>query len=196
MKRKQLTVNETLRFAKHDFLNDLQIISMNLQLGKVDEAKQWIDQISMKLQKQSLLHKLSLPLTTEWLLTVKWRYPEFQFTITNEPMNRISLHEDVDMQIVFYLEETMIQLQKNIDPYEEQMIFIRFKQVEGSLHLQVEAQGKWQAQLQLPRPEPYFIFIEKENSETKYVYELSVAENYVEVVKDSLVLAKDAYMKK
>ena len=33
---KTLTVNEALRFANHDFLNQLQLIKMNLDLGRTD----------------------------------------------------------------------------------------------------------------------------------------------------------------
>lgn len=35
----KLTVSEALRFANHDYLNQFHLIQMNLDLGRVDEAK-------------------------------------------------------------------------------------------------------------------------------------------------------------
>ena len=170
MERKRLTVSETLRYANHDFLNELQIISMNLQLGKVEEARNWIDRISESCQKNSLLHKLSLPLLAEWLLTVKWRYPEFHFTITIDPMEKLMLHEDVDMQLVLYLEETMIQLESKIDPFVPQNVHFRLSMVEQGMKLQVELQGKWNTPFILPQGKPYFEVVEVSSIEqTKHV---------------------------
>lgn len=185
MERKRLTVSETLRFANHDFLNELQIISMNLQLGKVEEAKNYIDRISEGCQKNSSLHKLSLPLLAEWLLTVKWRYPEFHFTITNESMNRIDLHEDVDMQFVLYLEETMIQLESKIDPFVPQNIHFRICSSEEVMKLQVTLQGKWNEPFQLPQREPYFVAEEVGSvGNTNYVYDLSVSPRYLQATSE------------
>lgn len=181
MKRKRLTVSDTLRFANHDFLNELQIISMNLQLGKVEEAKNYIDRISEGCQKNSSLHKLSLPLLAEWLLTVKWRYPEFHFTITNESMSRIVLHEDVDMQFVLYLEETMIQLESKIDPFVSQYVHFHICMNEQELKLQVQMQGKWNEPFQLPEGKPYFHATHVSSMEnTNYIYDLSVASQYIQ----------------
>lgn len=180
MERKRLTVSETLRFANHDFLNELQIISMNLQLGKVEEAKNYIDRISEGCQKNSSLHKLSLPLLAEWLLTVKWRYPEFHFTISNESLSKIELHEDVDMQFVRYLEETMIQLESKIDPFVSQSVHIRIQASDEAMKLQVELQGKWNEPLELPQGTPYFHAVEISNEDNKkYVYDLSVTPYYL-----------------
>lgn len=39
MKTLSLSVNEVLRFANHDYMNQLQLIKMNLDLGRVEESK-------------------------------------------------------------------------------------------------------------------------------------------------------------
>lgn len=180
MERKRLTVSETLRFANHDFLNELQIISMNLQLGKFEEAKDYIERISEGCRKDSSLHKLSLPLLAEWLLTVKWRYPEFHFTITNDSLSRIELHEDVDMQFVLYLEETMIQLASKIDPFVSQYVHFYVRASKDAMKLQVEMRGKWTEPFVLPQREPYFNAVEVSKVEnTNYVYDLLVTPHYL-----------------
>jgi len=151
VERKKLSVNETLRFANHDFLNDLQIISMNLQLGKVEEALQWIRLLSEQSQKSSMLHKLPLPLTIEWLLTAKWRYPEFHFSISCDQIEKLALHDSVDMQLASYLEETIMQFIKSIDPLQEQYMNLQFV-FDRTLQLQCEVKGKWEETFHLPDP--------------------------------------------
>ncbi|UZM98521.1 Spo0B domain-containing protein [Lysinibacillus sp. MHQ-1] len=42
MNNQSLTISEVLRFANHDFVNQLQLIRMNLDLGRVDESKELI----------------------------------------------------------------------------------------------------------------------------------------------------------
>ena len=46
MMEQPLTVNEVLRYANHDFLNQLHLIQMNFDLGRVEEAKMIINEIS------------------------------------------------------------------------------------------------------------------------------------------------------
>ena len=40
MMEQSLTVREVLRYANHDFLNHLHLIKMNLDLGRIEEAKE------------------------------------------------------------------------------------------------------------------------------------------------------------
>ena len=39
MNNQSLTISEVLRFANHDYVNQLQLIRMNLDLGRIDESK-------------------------------------------------------------------------------------------------------------------------------------------------------------
>lgn len=178
MERKKLTVNETLRFANHDFLNDLQIISMNLQLGKVEEALQWIRRLSEQSQKSSMLHKLPLPLTIEWLLTAKWRYPEFHFSISChcDQIEKVALHDNVDMQLATYLEETIMQLQKSIDPIQEQYVDLQFV-FANTLQLQCVVKGKWEETFHLSEMKDPFEINVALQSEEQLIWTIKV--NYL-----------------
>ncbi|MEI5905686.1 Spo0B C-terminal domain-containing protein [Bacillus spongiae] len=66
------TVEEALRHARHDFMNQLQLIKGNLDLNRVDQAKLIIDGIVMEAQRESMLSKLKSPNFVEWLLTYNW----------------------------------------------------------------------------------------------------------------------------
>lgn len=39
MNNQSLTISEVLRFANHDYVNQLQLIRMNLDLGRIEESK-------------------------------------------------------------------------------------------------------------------------------------------------------------
>ena len=39
MRKSRLTVSEALKFSRHDFLNELQLVLMYIDLGEPSEAK-------------------------------------------------------------------------------------------------------------------------------------------------------------
>lgn len=65
-------VVEVLRHARHDWMNDLQLIKGNLNLDRIDRAKQVIEEMVLAAQNESKLSNLKLPLLTEWILTYNW----------------------------------------------------------------------------------------------------------------------------
>ncbi|NMH69858.1 sporulation protein [Bacillus sp. RO3] len=65
-------VVEALRHARHDWMNDLQLIKGNLDLGRVERAKQVIEEMVLVAQNESKLCNLKLPLLAEWILTYNW----------------------------------------------------------------------------------------------------------------------------
>jgi len=74
MTDKPFSVNEALRFARHDFLNQLQLIKMNIDLERLEEAKAVIDHYTREVKEIYELTKLNIPLTSEWLQTANWRF--------------------------------------------------------------------------------------------------------------------------
>lgn len=52
---------DLIRFQRHDFLNHLQVISGFLQLGKVDRAADYINQLSAEIQETGKLMRLGRP---------------------------------------------------------------------------------------------------------------------------------------
>ncbi|MGM0841886.1 MAG: Spo0B C-terminal domain-containing protein [Bacillota bacterium] len=63
---------EALRHARHDWMNDLQLIKGNLDLDRVERAKQVIEEMVLVAQNESKLSNLKLPLLAEWILTYNW----------------------------------------------------------------------------------------------------------------------------
>lgn len=141
MKTSTLSINEVLRFANHDFMNQIQLIKMNLDLGKVEEAKTIIERISEQSSSLSNINKLKLPKTVEWLQTVQWRYPAFDITLSSNVMVPVDMKKDG--QIVEYLEKTVIHVYDTLDPFTEQQLDISIESNETQFTLLFDLKGKW-----------------------------------------------------
>ena len=146
MNERSLTVGEVLRFANHDFLNQLQLISMHLQMGNVGGAFQQIEEFQQKNQQTSKLTKLQLPKTVEWLLTANWRFPGLELNIVNDCSSEVD--SSLDEAIVSYLEHTVIHVYNTLDPFTEQKCTISI--LNGSIFQVVcHLQGMWQANCEM-----------------------------------------------
>ncbi|MCP1145423.1 Spo0B domain-containing protein [Lysinibacillus endophyticus] len=143
MKIHSLSNSEVIRFANHDFMNHLQLIKMYLELGKVDEAKNTIENISENCKTLSNLNKLNLPKTVEWLQTFQWRYPSIDFNLKSHVEHPVNMKKDV--QIVEYLEKTIIHVYDHLDPYTEQQLFIEVETNKNEFKLTLDLRGYWDA---------------------------------------------------
>lgn len=74
---KPMTVAQALRHARHDFLNELQLIGMKLDLGRTQDVKSIIRSHAEAAVQLNRLAALKMPATEDWLLTAEWRFPEF-----------------------------------------------------------------------------------------------------------------------
>lgn len=61
-----------LRVQRHDFMNHLQVVSGYIQLDKCEQAKEYIGQVSLELQKTGQIFKIGdFELVLQLLLTVQ-----------------------------------------------------------------------------------------------------------------------------
>ena len=61
MEKEQLTITKALKFARHDFLNKLQIVLMHIDLDNVQEARKTILNATDEMRQLSRLELLGLP---------------------------------------------------------------------------------------------------------------------------------------
>lgn len=142
MNERPLSVIEVIRMVNHDFLNELQLLSMHLQLGNVDAVYARIEEFQQQSQQTSKLSKLQLPKTVEWLLTAHWRFPALQLNIVNECSNEVDV--SVDETLAAYLEHTVIHVYKKLDPFTDQACTITLTN-DPTLQLVCHLQGKWES---------------------------------------------------
>ncbi|WP_042475042.1 Spo0B domain-containing protein [Bacillus ndiopicus] len=142
MTTKPLTINEVLRFANHDFLNQLNLIQMNLDLQRIEEAKQIIKDIANYSKMLSNMNKLQLSQTSEWLQTFAWRFPAIDLKLesdVNQTVNQLKLDETIAQ----YLENTVIQIYDELDAYAEHQLQIVTKSDASQFQLIFQLTGNW-----------------------------------------------------
>ncbi|WP_342472277.1 Spo0B domain-containing protein [Metasolibacillus sp. FSL H7-0170] len=142
MTTKLLTVNEVLRFANHDFLNQLNLISMNLDLQRIEEAKQIIKNISDNSKKLSNMNKLQLPQTLEWLQTFTWRFPAIDLKLHSDVQQAVN-QPQLDEKLAQYLENTVIHIYDGLDAYAEHQLQITTKSDASQFQLIFHLTGNW-----------------------------------------------------
>lgn len=141
MNEKTLTVNEALRFANHDFLNQLQLIKMNLDLGRTDSAKMAVDEIAEQCKTFFNINKLGLPRTIEWIHTLGWCYPSFHVTIQSIVEHKVDT--TLDDQICNYLEQSILHIYPSLDPFAEQQLSLQLYSTEKQFEIVFHAKGHW-----------------------------------------------------
>jgi stage 0 sporulation protein B (sporulation initiation phosphotransferase) len=93
---KEWDIVEVLRHARHDWLNKLQLIKGNLDLNRIDRAKQVIDEIVIETQHETKLSNLNMPSFAALLLKSNWENHtfrlEYEVLLDAEP---IKINDDV-----------------------------------------------------------------------------------------------------
>lgn len=147
MKEEQLTVAQALKFTRHDFLNDLQIILMNLDLGNIEQAKKTILATTDKMKHHSLLSSLNLPKTELWLASFEWIHTSFNKMLNCYVKAPISSVDDEDL--VISLENSIKKTNKVLDPFSEYHVHFDVISKEKEWSITMEVNGN------LPKQENY-----------------------------------------
>src|SRR3954469_26062794 len=79
MIKKEWNTVEVLRHARHDWLNQMQLIKGNLDLNKLDRVREIINEIVVEAQNESKLSNLNIPQFSTLLLTSRWENYSFEF---------------------------------------------------------------------------------------------------------------------
>ncbi|WP_394119751.1 Spo0B domain-containing protein [Planococcus donghaensis] len=156
---KTITVAQSLRHARHDFLNELQLIKMNLDLGRLQEAQAIIRSHAEAAMHASRLADIGLPLTEEWLLTANWRFPGFNFRVEC-PALKAPVHLDADFRR--FLEAFVESAKERLSPYQAFYGVISLTSSTASFEMEISCPGNW---LDLDVLETLGFMVRKECSE-------------------------------
>jgi stage 0 sporulation protein B (sporulation initiation phosphotransferase) len=111
---------DALRHARHDWLNDLQLIKGNLELNRIERAKQVIDTMVITAQNESKLSNLKLPSLAEWILTYNWstHLVKLEFEVGQTGFtDRLN-----DQKLVFLCKEVLELLESNVETNAENQL--------------------------------------------------------------------------
>lgn len=140
------SVAQSLRHARHDFLNELQLISMYLDLGKPEKAQAMIRSHAEAAVQLSHLTALQMPEMEEWLLVSKWRFPEIRFVLNVSARTGTAGFDAVFARM---LESIFQAVRAQLDPYIEYICTINISNEDSSLVVELSLNGDW-ASLEFP----------------------------------------------
>lgn len=138
----KLTVAQSLRHARHDFLNELQLIKLNLDLGRAEKAQALIRTYAEAAMHNSRLSALLLPDTEEWLLTSAWRHPELHITLVCEAERAPAISDSVLCDWLEAFANSIKQAFSDAWPYPVDM---RLLEADGRFFLELSGPGDWSA---------------------------------------------------
>lgn len=129
----------TLRHARHDWMNDLQLVKAYLALDKVEDAMRAVDQAILKAAQESKLCNLGMPGMAELLLTYNWSTHAFwlEFEV-EEQMQRVRADDE---KAARFFQTCFSLLEAHITEYTHHSLFIRLFEEKSLLMAQLDWDG-------------------------------------------------------
>lgn len=78
------TFLEVMSVARHDFLNHLQVISGLVQLNKTERVREYINQVSVEMERLSQVSRLSVPEVAAFLMVASFLADKYQVKVIYE----------------------------------------------------------------------------------------------------------------
>jgi len=119
---KEWDIVEVLRHSRHDWLNRLQLIKGNLDLNRIDRAKEYINEIVIEAQHESKLSNLHLPIFSSLLFKSNWESHLFQ--LEYEVLNDLEAVEINDDILSDWTKSFFICLDQAIEAFQENHLSI------------------------------------------------------------------------
>lgn len=174
MDEKEITINRVLRHSMHDFLNNLHLIQMNLDMGKHDEAKNLIRSYSLKCNQFFDLNNAGLYKTNEWLQTFSMRYNKMTLVVQTSLLSRGA--EKYDALLRDYLDHILQSIYPNLRGYQEQLFKVNII-TDEILEIQIDIHGDWSlTSWKAGMPNELFQIEKQLNTETEIKVKLIASE--------------------
>ncbi|MCM3743465.1 Spo0B domain-containing protein [Sporosarcina luteola] len=154
MGSEDLTVGKALKFARHDFLNELQLMLLYMDLGKMPDARRTLLEATERMRHLSMLEKLRLPKTEMWLNTFEWRHTAFSKKLHSEII--AGDRSANDEAVADYLEQLIVIVESGIDPMDEYFIRIAVHATEKQWMIQMTVEGALAGTIVLPQTDGGF----------------------------------------
>lgn len=140
MDHNEITLNEVLRHTMHDFLNNMHILQMNLDMGKPEEARALIQKYSQKCNQFFDINNIGLYKTNEWLQTFGIKYNQLTLDVQTSLLNRKA--EKYDDALKDYLNRFVQAIYPHFRGYQEQLLKVHIISDEF-LEILIDIRGDW-----------------------------------------------------
>jgi stage 0 sporulation protein B (sporulation initiation phosphotransferase) len=128
MKKKEWNTVEVLRHARHDWLNQIQLIKGNLDLNKLDRVREIIDEIVMEAQNESKLSNLNSHQFATLLLTSKWENYSFEFEF--QVIDELKCGSIDDLELVTFTRQLFECLNESIRRFGENHLILTIELIQ------------------------------------------------------------------
>ncbi|WP_050181234.1 Spo0B C-terminal domain-containing protein [Domibacillus robiginosus] len=140
MENEKWTLLNTLRHARHDWMNDIQIVKGYLSLNKIDAAARAADHIILKAVQESRLCNLGMPGMAELFITFNWS--QHLFRLEYELDEPITSGQADDQTVYSFFNRLFALLEQHVEEFNEHELFVRFFEKQESLVARIEWIGK------------------------------------------------------
>ena len=171
MRKEQLTVAEALKFARHDFLNELQLVLMHIDFGDTPKARQAIMNTTDKMRQASSLYSLGLPKVEQWLMTFDWVYTAFHKTLSCT-IERGQRKVD-DASVVAYLELVFQDVQKVLDPVSEHEVQIDVQASSSNWSIRIKINSALDGKKLIPEAKIENFLVEEKIEDNLWTFTIS-----------------------
>lgn len=149
-----LTISKALKFARHDFLNELQLMLLYMDLGKMPEARRTLLEATERMHHTSMLEKLRMPETEVWLSTFEWRHTVFSKKLQ---CDIIAGNRNVnDSALANFLEGLIGNVQESVDPMDEYIVHIAVNATDTDWSIQLIIEGTLTGSITIPQTDGGF----------------------------------------
>lgn len=140
MDHNEITLNEILRHTMHDYLNNMHLLQMNLDMGKTEEAKALIKKYSQKCNQFFDINNIGLYKTNEWLQTFSIKYNQLTLDVQTSLLNRkASIYDEA---LKDYLSRFVQAIYPHFRGYQEQFLKLHIISDEF-LEILIDIRGDW-----------------------------------------------------
>lgn len=132
--------NELLRAMHHDMLNRLQVMQMNLDLGRTDQVRRLIGDYSLRCQHFFHLNNAAFQQVSTWLETLTLHHPEVKATYEVKGTGKATAEQDTELVQLF--DSFFHQIKSHFTPYHDQLMHMTFD-VASPITVSIKLIGNW-----------------------------------------------------
>jgi stage 0 sporulation protein B (sporulation initiation phosphotransferase) len=130
---------KVLRYARHDWLNKVQLIKGNLSLNRLERVQDIIDEIVMAAQQEAKLSNLNLPQFAGLLLITNWN--QHHFRLEYEVLGDIQWVKMDDTRLTSWTSAFFENLNRCIEAFQENHLSISILPEENSVQFYFDFTG-------------------------------------------------------
>jgi stage 0 sporulation protein B (sporulation initiation phosphotransferase) len=124
---------KVLRYARHDWLNKIQLLKGNLSLNRIERAQAIIDEIVMESQQEARLSNLQLPQFAALLLITNWQ--QHYFSLEYEVLGDIPSVKMDDNLLTNWTSSFFELLNTCIEAFQENHLSVSILPEENGAHV-------------------------------------------------------------